>query len=41
MLSVVAMQVKTVLDAIRAKKDYFTLSEEDEKPNMPKAKLNP
>ncbi|CAL6052399.1 Dynein_heavy chain [Hexamita inflata] len=40
-LSVVAMQVKSVLDAIRAKKEYFSLEgEDDDKPNMPKAKLN-
>jgi dynein heavy chain len=29
-LSVVAMQVKSVLDAIRAKKEFFSLEEEDE-----------
>ncbi|KAH0572206.1 Dynein heavy chain [Spironucleus salmonicida] len=39
-LSVVAMQVKTVLDAIRADKQYFTLGDEEERPGMPKAKLN-
>lgn len=39
-LSVVAMQVKSVLDAIRARKEYFSLEGDDEKPNMPKARLN-
>lgn len=38
-LSVVATQVKCVLDAIRAKKEFFSLDGE-EKPDMPPARLN-